>query len=178
MRVPKKALLSLAFLASYPLALAADVGKEEIKKLVAAGVSDDVILAYIRAHGPVARLSADDVVELKQAGASERVLGALVNPSAAPSPAPTPERPVERVVERPVYVPQTTYVYVPSYSTVWCGTHYRYDTCVSYTTPYYSTTYCYPTYRYYWSCPPSVGFSYYRFGRHSGWGVRYGGWCW
>ncbi|MFN3485431.1 MAG: hypothetical protein ACK44W_08125 [Planctomycetota bacterium] len=178
MRTPKKVLLSLAFLAGFPLAVAADVGKEEIKKLVAAGVSDDVILAYIRAHGPVARLSADDVVELKQAGASERVLGALVNPAAAPTPVPAPERTVERVVERPVYVPQTTYVYVPGYSTVWCGTHYRYDTCVTYVTPYASTTYCYPTYRYSWYYPPSVGFSYYRLGRHWSWGVRYGGWCW
>lgn len=177
MRIPKKTLLSLAFLAGLPLAAAADVGKEEIKKLVAAGVSDDVILAYVRAHGPAAKLSADDLVELKQAGASERVLAALVTPSAPAAPA--PERTVERVVERPVYVPQTTYVYVPSYSTVWCGTHYRYDTCVTYTTPYYSTTYCYPTYRYYWTCPPSIGFSYYRFGRHSGWGVGYGyRWCW
>ncbi len=36
-----------------------------------------------------------------------------------------------------------------------------------------------PTYRYYWTCPPSIGFSYYRFGRHSGWGVGYGyRWCW
>src|SRR5688572_19076491 len=81
--------LALAFLAGLPLAAAAQVSKEDIKKLAVAGISDDVILSYVKANGPVAKLSAEDLVELKQAGTSEKVLTAiLAGPAPAPAPAP------------------------------------------------------------------------------------------
>jgi hypothetical protein len=176
----KKFALAMAVLAAAPLAAAADVTKEDVKKLVAAGISEDVILSYIRNNGPVVKLSADDVVELKQAGASERVLAAMMGTAPA-APAARPDV-VERVVEKPVYVPQTTYVYstpsyvYPTYSSVWCYRHSCYDSCGGYYRPYYySSSYCYPRYSYYY---PSVGFSNYRSGYHRGWGYRVGvGWC-
>ena len=104
--------MTLAFLAGLPLALSAQVSKEDIKKLASAGISDEVILSYVKANGPVARLSAEDLIELKQAGASEKLLSVILG---APAPAPAAERPVERqVVTRPVVVDSTPYYYTPS----------------------------------------------------------------
>src|SRR5579863_5586240 len=88
--------LAVTFLASLPLALSAQVNKEEIKKLAAAGISDEVILSYVKANGGVGRMSAEDVVELKQSGASEKLLTALLGITSAPArpaaqaPAPMP----------------------------------------------------------------------------------------
>lgn len=167
----KKFALAFATLAALPLAAAADVSKEDIRKLVAAGVGDEVIVSFIRANSPVHKLSADDVVELKQAGASERVLGALMG-SAPAAPARRVET-VERVVEQPVYVPQTTYVYsTPYYYGSYYPSSYYYGSCYpSYYYPRYSySSYCGPTYYRgysgyagygygYRSCGPRVGIS-------------------
>lgn len=167
----KKVMLAFAFLASVPLAAAADVSKEDIKKLVAAGISEDVILTYIRTHGPVAKLTSDDMVELKQAGASQKILNAVAGdstPAAAPA-----QKVVERVVEKKVYVPRTTYVYDRSpvyYSSYPTYSYGVYSSYYNYCSPYYrSYSYSYPRYRsysyprYYGSrygyCGPRVGFS-------------------
>ena len=53
----KAIVLALAFLAGLPLAASAQVTKEDIKKLTAAGISDEVILSYVKANGGVGRLS-------------------------------------------------------------------------------------------------------------------------
>ena len=137
--------MTLTFLAALPLALAAQVSKEDLKKLCAAGISDEVILSYVKANGPVAKLSADDVIELKQAGASEKLLSVVLG---APAAAPATERVVEKtVVTRPAttsYVYDTPYYYTPTSS------YYYSD--------YYPTTYYYPTYSYY---PRYYGSYYY-----------------
>ena len=155
----KNIAIAIAILAAAPLAASADVSKEDIKKLAAAGVGEEVILTFIRSNGPVTRLSADDVIELKAAGASEKVLWALVG-----EPAAAPRIQVEKqVVERPVYVPSTTYVYeTPSYATSYYPYSYPY-----YWPSYYSS--CYPQYSYssyyprysYSTCGPRYGVSYY-----------------
>lgn len=99
----------------------ADVGKEDIRKLVAAGVGDDVIVAFIRANRPVAKLSADDLIELKAAGVSEVVLKALVEtPASAPTYAPSASGFTPRLPDRgdPIYTgysSSTTYV-APAYA--------------------------------------------------------------
>src|SRR5579883_3071819 len=80
-------LAALAFLTFAP-----DVSKEDVKKLVAAGVSDDVVVAYIRTHGPTPALSAEDMTELRNAHVSDRVLAAMVVASKAP-PSESPEPP-------------------------------------------------------------------------------------
>ena len=128
----KKTFAALAFLAALPLAAAAQVSKEDIKKLVAAGVSEDVVLTYVRANGPAPRMSADDLIDLKQAGAGEKVLAALASgTTSVPAPAPRSE-----VVEQPAAAPQTTYVYSnPAPSSYWCGSHYAYDGCSTYVRP-------------------------------------------
>ena len=60
----KRLMLVLGLLSSFPLALAAEVSKEELKMLASAGISDNVILSYVKTHGPVAKLSPEDIIEL------------------------------------------------------------------------------------------------------------------
>ena len=81
--------MTLALLAGLPLAASAQVTKEDIKKLTSAGISDDVILSYVKANGGVAKLSAEDLVELKQAGASEKLLTTVLAVPAESRPAPS-----------------------------------------------------------------------------------------
>lgn len=136
-----KTLLSLVFLAAAPLAAVAQATKDDIKKLATAGVSEDVIVAYVRSNG-VPKLTADELIELKNAGVGEKVLTALASPSA---PAAQPSQPATRteVIEQPVY--RTQYVYTPSVSSYWCSSHYAYDACRP---SYYYPSYYYPTYTY------------------------------
>lgn len=83
----------LAFL-SFLLPVSPDLTKEEIQRLVQAGVSDDVIVAYIRQYGPVGPLTAQDLIDLRHENVSEKVLTAMVASSTAPSPSQTdPEEP-------------------------------------------------------------------------------------
>ena len=146
--------MTLTFLAALPLALAAQVSKEDIRKLCSAGISDEVILSYVKANGPVAKLSAEDVIELKQAGASEKVLTAVLGAAAAPE-----YRPEPRTVEKQIYTaPTTTYVYdsapyyYPYYSNYYYSSYYpRY---------YYSPSYCAPRYSYS-SFYPSLSLGFY-----------------
>lgn len=196
----KRAVLAVSMLAVAAGAAWAGVGKEEIKKLLKAGVGDDVILSYLKANGPVDKLSADDLIELKEAGASEKVLQAAVggkgedrepekkeeprpetrrDPEYTPPPAYEPPRERREVVyvdrSTTVYVPSTTpYFYPPA--AVWCHRHWAYDHCsvsADYYRPYRSygwLSYTYPSTRVYWSSHGHPGH------RHrTRWSV---GWCW
>jgi len=92
----------------------ADVTKEDVRKLVEHGLSDDVILAFIRANGPIDPLSSQDLVELKRAGASDGVVVELLRskkpipvvepPSRAPAPEFIRYSPPTRVVHRQRFV--------------------------------------------------------------------------
>lgn len=113
----KKLGWALAFLAVAPLAAAAIVTKEDLLRLAAARVSDDAILTVIRAEGPVEPLSVDDLVELRNAGLSPRVLRAL----AAYSPLAAPPPPV-------VYAPPPVFS-SPSYYARPIYPRYRFDDC-------------------------------------------------
>ena len=160
--------LTLAILAGLPLAASAQVTKEDIKKLTAAGISDDVILSYVKSNGGVARLSAEDVVELKQAGASEKLLTSILS-NAAPSQPKTLEKPAlappapatPTVVDSTPYYPAPTTVYASDYSYP-SSYYYPYSW---YYPAYYSSWYprsyyyssCYP--RSYYYSPVRVGLS-------------------
>jgi hypothetical protein len=158
----KKIIWTLTLLTALPLALAAQVSKEDLKKLTAAGISDDVILSYVRANGGVQRLSAEDVIELKQAGASEKVLSAALGnvPAAPAAPSYTPPPSTEQYRSAPstTYVVDSTPYYTPSvsysaYVGGYYGGYYPYYYPYyygSYCSPhYYSTGYCYPHYNNY-----------------------------
>jgi hypothetical protein len=145
-----KTTLTLALLGALAMPAAADVTKDDLKKLASAGVSDDVTLAFVRANAPVHRLSADDVVELKAAGLSDRVLAVVMGPVEAPAPA----------VQNTVVAPQeTTYVY-PSSSI--------YVSAEAYPTSSWCDWWFYPSLSFYWSsgsgdCYPRYSYpSYYR----------------
>lgn len=185
----KRALLTLSIVAVASSAAVAGVSKDDLKKLIAAGVSDDVITAFIKANGGVDPLSADDVVELKKAGASDKLLQAVLAPKADPAPATQPyapsqprpsapsyAQPVQRdtvYVDRPIYVerPSTSY-YVYDYPT----TTYSYPTYAVYPS---TTTYCW-RHRAHHHCTthtsyPSYSYAYYpRSSYYSGCAPTYG----
>lgn len=86
----KKLLLTLALTGLVPVSAWADVGKEEIKRLLAAGASENVVLTYVQKNGPVVRLQAGDLVELRQAGAGDRLLSAILAGPQVPEILPPP----------------------------------------------------------------------------------------
>ncbi len=135
----KKLAWTLTLLAALPYALSAQVSKEDLKKLAAAGISDDVILSYVRANGPVVKLSAQDVIELKQAGASEKVLSVALGNAPAPAPAYQPS------YDQPL--PKQTYTQ-PSTAYGVDSSPYYYQPSVSYAA-YVDAPYYYPSYGYY-----------------------------
>lgn len=112
----KKLLGTLAAVLLLSGASFADVTKEDLKKLAAAQVSDEVVIAYVRAHGPMPRPTAQDLIDLKNAGVSDKVLEAVA--AGGPKPAPALFR--TQVVERRVVpvVPPPAAVHLPP---VWCG---------------------------------------------------------
>ncbi|HTF57940.1 MAG TPA: hypothetical protein VK661_11975, partial [Planctomycetota bacterium] len=76
-----RAILTLVLLAVAPAFAAAQASKEDLKKLAKAGLSDDVIVAFLKANGGAVKLSSDDLVDLKSAGLSDKVLAAMLAPA-------------------------------------------------------------------------------------------------
>ena len=74
----KRGMLALAGLALLGGSAFADVTKDEIIKLKTAGLDDEVIVAHIKASGPVEKLSAEDIIELSKSGVGTDVLVAAI----------------------------------------------------------------------------------------------------
>ncbi|HLY11382.1 MAG TPA: hypothetical protein VKW04_18915 [Planctomycetota bacterium] len=74
----KKIILGLALLLGAPLAVCADVTKEDVRKLCAAGISDSLIVNYVKSNGPLQKLSTGDLLDLRHAGASDSLLFSLL----------------------------------------------------------------------------------------------------
>jgi hypothetical protein len=153
----KKMALAMALLTVVPMALSADVSKEDLKKLCAAGISDKVILSFVKSNGPLVKLSADDVLELKQVGASNSLLAAvLAIPALEAPPSPVYVPPVSSDLPPP---PSTTYVYAttPSYGSPIVDDDFYLT--ASYSLGY--SGYCAPSYGLgygYWGRPCSGGY--------------------
>ena len=65
------------------------LGLADIKALAKAGVSDDVIISQIRNSRVVYRLTTAEIIDLKDAGVSNRVIDFMINtPSLYPPPPP------------------------------------------------------------------------------------------
>jgi uncharacterized protein YcfJ len=63
------------------------LGLADIKALARAGVSDDIIISQIRNSRTVYRLSTAEIIDLKNAGVSNRVIDFMINtPSLYPPP--------------------------------------------------------------------------------------------
>ena len=70
------------------------MGLPDIKMLAKSGVSDEVILSQIRNSHSVYRLSAAEILDLKDAGVSEKVIDFMINtPSLYRSTRPPPPPP-------------------------------------------------------------------------------------
>lgn len=168
----KKLLFAMVFAAVLPIAAEAGTTKEDILKLAKAGLSEDVILSFVRTNGPVDKLSSDDLIELKAAGVTDKVLKSLLAP--APEAVEKVEEPGEplqelngaknpyvrkpRAVEKEVVVERTVVETIPwpvlysprctraPYGSNYCSRHLRYDFCHD-STYYRSTSYGYsPSY--------------------------------
>lgn len=156
-----RTLASLVLLAAAPGFAAAQATKEDLKKLAKAGISEDVILTYIRANGYNGKPSSDDLIELKDAGVTDRILAGILSPEPAPAPAAPPAR-TEAPTTSTVYVERSVYPTgylslgpIYSYSSSYCPPVYRSYYSGSYYRPYYSSyrpyysSYCGPSYRSY-----------------------------
>ncbi|MGO9775182.1 MAG: hypothetical protein ACLQGT_13785 [Terracidiphilus sp.] len=88
----RKNILMVVFLAICPLAFAQQAqNNDSIVKLVKAGMSDDLIVSAINTQPGTYDTSADSLIALKSAGASDKVISAILQKAAASAPAvPTP----------------------------------------------------------------------------------------
>jgi hypothetical protein len=84
----RKSLIALVFLAFCSFIVAQQaLNNDAVIKLVKAGLSDDLIVSAINASPGTYNTSADGLIALKAAGASDKVVSAIVMKSSAPPPA-------------------------------------------------------------------------------------------
>jgi hypothetical protein len=80
-------LVLAAALAFAPSAAAAsNVTADDLVKLSAAGLNDDVLVALIESDGAVFKLSADDILALRERGLSQQVILAMLRTATRPAP--------------------------------------------------------------------------------------------
>lgn len=82
----RKNILAVVFLALCPFLLIAQqvMNNDSIIKMIKAGLSDDLIIATINAQSGTYSISADSLVALKVAGASDKLVAAIVVKASAP----------------------------------------------------------------------------------------------
>lgn len=84
----RKSVIGLLLLAACSFLAAQQVmNNDSVIKLVKAGLSDDLIVDTINASPGAYDVSADAIIALKTAGASDKVIAAVLTKSAAPTPA-------------------------------------------------------------------------------------------
>jgi len=85
----RKNILAVAFMAICPLLIAQQaLNNDSVIKLVKAGLSEDLIVSTINVQPGAYDTSTDGLIALKAAGASDRVVTAIVAKAALPPPAP------------------------------------------------------------------------------------------
>ncbi len=83
----RKLILAVVFLVICPLIVAQQaLNNDSVIKLVKAGLSDDLIVSTINGSPGTYDTSADGIIALKTAGASDKVLAAIVQKGTAPAP--------------------------------------------------------------------------------------------
>ncbi len=91
----------------------------DIKALARAGINDDVIISQIRNSHTVYHLSAADIIDLRDAGVSNRVIDFMINtPSTVGS---APQASPVYVAQPPPPPPAETIVVAPGPGYVWIG---------------------------------------------------------
>jgi hypothetical protein len=82
----RKSILAVVFLAFCPLLFAQQaLNNDAVIKLVKAGLSDDLIVSTINGSAGAYDTSADGIIALKTAGASDKVVAAIVLKASAPA---------------------------------------------------------------------------------------------
>jgi hypothetical protein len=103
----RKNILAVVFLAICPLLVAQQaLNNDSVIKLVKAGLSDDLIVSTINGSPGSYNTSADGIIALKTAGASDRVVSAIVMKSSAPTTVPgtapvSPTMPITQATATP-----------------------------------------------------------------------------
>jgi len=93
MRLRKRSLLLGLFLAACPLLVAQQaLNNDALISLVKAGLSDDVIVAKINSSQPAYDTSPNAISALRSAGASDKVISAIISKAAVSQPAPSNAR--------------------------------------------------------------------------------------
>ncbi len=91
----RKIIFAVVLLAICPLLVAQQaMNNDSILKLVKAGLSDDLIVSTINGTAGSYDISADGIIALKTAGASDKVVATIVAKANAPAPEPPPVPPL------------------------------------------------------------------------------------
>ena len=93
----------------------------DVKALARAGSNDDVIISQIRNSRTIYHLSAADIIDLRDAGVSNRVIDFMINTPGASGAAPTPQASAVVVEQSPPPPPVETVVFAPGPGYVWIG---------------------------------------------------------
>jgi outer membrane lipoprotein SlyB len=96
-----------------PLAVA------DVKALARSGISDDVIISQIRNSRTVYHLSAADIIDLRDAGVSNRVIDFMINTPGIYGATPAPQANTVVVAQPPPPVPVETVVVAPGPDYIW-----------------------------------------------------------
>ena len=99
----RKYILAIVFLAISPMLFAQlSLNNEAVIKMVKAGLSDDLIITTINVMPGSYDTTPDGLIALKSAGASDKVVGAIVSKAAAAAPPPAPVAPTPPPPPAPV----------------------------------------------------------------------------
>ena len=71
------------FLLLLTVGLLADIGKNDVKRLLQAGIGEQTIVEFIRKNAPADPLTVDDITEPRNAGATDAVINAMLGVSRA-----------------------------------------------------------------------------------------------
>ena len=96
MRLPLRILLGSILLAGALPSFAAAATIQDLIKLKAAGLSDDILIALIESDGSIFHLKADDVIAIRKEGLSEKVIMAMLATAIKRPAAPAPAAPATR----------------------------------------------------------------------------------
>lgn len=96
----------------------------DVKALVKAGVSDDVIISQINNSHTIYHLSAADIIDLHNAGVSERLINYMINTTNSAPATPTTTTVVQ---EAPPPPPAQTVVVAPGPGYVWVDGEWSWD---------------------------------------------------
>jgi len=92
----------------------------DVRALARANVGDDIIISQIQSTHTAYHLSAAEIIELRDAGVSQRVIQYMINTGdAAPTPVAAPQ--TVYVQQSPPPPPYETVVVAPAPGYVWCG---------------------------------------------------------